>query len=81
MATGIPDPTNVTTTPAPERCRSQLRSDVRGMLNRIRNGEKVEHHETVRTNKDGQRIDVSLSISPVKSSKGTIIGAARLRAT
>ena len=78
---GIPAPTNVTPTPAPERCRSQLRSDVRGMLNRIRNGEKVEHHETVRTNKDGQRIDVSLSISPFKSSKGTIIGDARLRAT
>jgi PAS domain S-box-containing protein len=56
----------------------ELRSDVRGMLNRIRNDEKVEHHETVRTNKHGQRIDVSLSISPVKSSKGIIIGAAKV---
>jgi len=45
-------------------------------------GQHVEHHETVRVNKDGRRIDISLSISPVKSAAGDVIGAAKVaRAT
>jgi PAS domain S-box-containing protein len=56
----------------------ELRGEIRGILSRIRNGEKVDHHETVRIGKGGRRIDVSLSISPLKSSNGTIIGAAKV---
>jgi PAS domain S-box-containing protein len=56
----------------------ELRADVRVILDRIARGEKIEHRETVRTSKDGQRIDVSLSISPVKSVSGMIIGAAKV---
>jgi PAS domain S-box-containing protein len=55
-----------------------LRIEVRGILEKIRRAEKVEHHETVRTTKDGRRIDVSLSISPIKSPSGAIIGAAKV---
>ena len=55
-----------------------LRIEVRGILEKIRRAKKVEHHETVRTTKDGQRIDVSLSVSPIKSSSGAIIGAAKV---
>ena len=58
--------------------RDCLRKEVHGILAQIRDGKKVDHHETVRISKDGRRIDVSLSISPVKSSKGTIIGAAKV---
>jgi PAS domain S-box-containing protein len=35
-------------------------------LERIRRGERIEHYETVRTRKDGSRVDISLTISPVK---------------
>ena len=45
---------------------------------KIKNGEKVDHHETVRVHKNGQRIDVSLSVSPIRSHSGAIIGAAKV---
>ena len=57
---------------------SELRSEVRDTLTKIKNGGNVRHHDTVRLNKDGQRIDVSLSISPIRSSSGVIVGAAKI---
>jgi len=54
----------------------ELRSEARATLERIRGGEKVDYHETVRAKKDGRRIDVSLGVSPIRSQSGTIIGAA-----
>jgi PAS domain S-box-containing protein len=48
------------------------------ILGRIRQGQKVERLETVRVTKDGRHIPVSLSISPVKDSKGRIIGASKI---
>ena len=56
----------------------ELRSEVRDILAKIANGENVRHHDTIRINKDGRRVDVSLSISPVKSRSGVIIGAAKV---
>jgi PAS domain S-box-containing protein len=56
----------------------ELRGDARIILAKIKAGEKVEHHETVRITKDGRRIDVSLSVSPIKSQSGAIIGAAKV---
>jgi PAS domain S-box-containing protein len=56
----------------------ELRSEVWTILTKIKAGDKVDHHETVRVHKDGHRIDVSLSVSPVKSPSGTIIGAAKV---
>jgi PAS domain S-box-containing protein len=57
---------------------SELRSEVREILAKIKSGEKVRHHDTIRMTKDGRRIDVSLSISPVRSHSGAIIGAAKI---
>jgi PAS domain S-box-containing protein len=48
------------------------------ILSKIRSGEKIEHFETVRIAKSGQRIEVSLSISPVRDEYGNIIGAAKI---
>src|SRR2546423_3148317 len=48
------------------------------ILSRIRVGERVEHYETVRVRKDGEHIDVSLMISPIKNSAGEIIGASKI---
>jgi len=52
--------------------------DMEAILGRIRRGERVEHYETVRVSKEGRRIPVSLSVSPVKDSQGRIIGAAKI---
>lgn len=48
------------------------------ILARIRAGERIEHFETVRVAKDGLPLDVSLTISPIRNSAGTIIGASKI---
>ena len=49
-----------------------------GIIARIRRGERIEHYETVRRRKDGSPIDISLTVSPIKDSDGTIIGASKI---
>ncbi|MGE5323296.1 MAG: PAS domain S-box protein, partial [Actinomycetota bacterium] len=56
----------------------ELRSDEDMILSKIRAGEKIDHFETVRITKSGERINVSLSISPVRDEQGRIIGAAKI---
>ena len=48
------------------------------ILKRIRNGETVDHIETVRRKKNGKFIHVSLTISPIRDSAGKIIGASKI---
>jgi PAS domain S-box-containing protein len=48
------------------------------VLAKIGRGEVVEHFETVRLRKDGTKVDVSLTISPLMSSDGRIIGASKI---
>src|SRR3954463_8163628 len=48
------------------------------ILGKLRKGERVEHFETVRQRKDGSRIDVSLSVSPILDGSGHVIGAAKI---
>jgi two-component system sensor histidine kinase UhpB len=48
------------------------------ILARLRAGERVEHFETIRVRKDGQPLEVSLTISPVRDSRGAIIGASKI---
>ncbi len=48
------------------------------ILERIRRGERVDHYETVRVRKHGSRVDISLTISPVRNVEGKIIGASKI---
>ena len=48
------------------------------ILSRIRRGQRIEHYETVRVAKDGHRIDIWLSISPVRDARGRITGASKI---
>jgi PAS domain S-box-containing protein len=48
------------------------------ILSRIRSGERIDHYETVRRRKDGSLIEVSLSVSPIRSLDGRIIGASKI---
>jgi PAS domain S-box-containing protein len=49
-----------------------------GILARIRCGESIHHFETVRVRKDGKKIDVSVTISPISDAKGAIVGASKI---
>jgi PAS domain S-box-containing protein len=48
------------------------------ILSRLKNGEIVEHYETVRQRKDGKWINVSLTISPIRDSIGNMIGVSKI---
>ncbi|HEY6752218.1 MAG TPA: PAS domain S-box protein [Rubrobacteraceae bacterium] len=48
------------------------------ILERLRHGEAIDHFETVRLAKDGRRLDISLTISPIKDSAGNIVGASTI---
>ncbi|HEX3755148.1 MAG TPA: PAS domain S-box protein [Rhizomicrobium sp.] len=48
------------------------------ILARIRRGERISHYETVRQRKDGQLLDISLSVSPLKNADGAVVGASKI---
>jgi PAS domain S-box-containing protein len=48
------------------------------LLARLRRGEQVVAFETARRTKDGRRLDVSLTISPLRNEQGTIVGASKI---
>jgi PAS domain S-box-containing protein len=48
------------------------------ILESVRKGEPVKHLETERVRKDGTKINVSISVSPIKNSAGKVIGAATI---
>ncbi|HUK88344.1 MAG TPA: PAS domain S-box protein, partial [Terriglobales bacterium] len=56
----------------------ELIGDEWRILDTIARGERIEHFETERLTKSGERIEVSLTISPVKDENGRIIGAAKI---
>ncbi|HET9838002.1 MAG TPA: PAS domain S-box protein [Candidatus Angelobacter sp.] len=56
----------------------ELHRDEDMILAKIRRGERIEHFETVRVTKSGERIDVSLTISPVTDANGNVVGAAKI---
>jgi PAS domain S-box-containing protein len=54
------------------------RDEENEVLARIRRGDAVDHFETVRVARDGRRLDVSVTVSPVKDAAGRIIGASSM---
>jgi PAS domain S-box-containing protein len=56
----------------------ELQAEEKGILRRLRAGERIDHFETVRVAKGGQRVLVSLTISPVKDASGKIVGASKI---
>src|SRR4030095_4714944 len=55
----------------------ELRDQERDILDRIRRGQPVEHLDVERLRKDGTRVHVSVTISPVYDRHGHIIGASK----
>jgi PAS domain S-box-containing protein len=56
----------------------ELQEDEDRILATIARGDRIEHFETVRLTKDGRRIDVALTISPIRDEAGQIVGASKI---
>ncbi len=54
------------------------RDEETSILERVRRGERIEHYETVRQRKDGSRISISLTVSPITDETGHITGASKI---
>ncbi len=54
------------------------RDEEPAILEKIHRGERIEHFETVRQRKDGSLLDISLTISPIRNSRGKIVGASKI---
>jgi len=57
----------------PERLDEEQR-----ILATLRRGERIEHFETTRVTKDRRRVEISLTVSPVRDDSGAIIGASKI---
>lgn len=57
---------------------AELHAEENEILARVARGERIEHFETQRVRRDGRRIDVSLSISPIRAASGEIVGLAKV---
>jgi PAS domain S-box-containing protein len=53
-------------------------AELAGLLASVSRGEHVDHYETVRIRKDGNLIDVSLAVSPIRDARGALIGASTI---
>ncbi|MGZ4816060.1 MAG: PAS domain S-box protein [Terriglobales bacterium] len=56
----------------------ELHDEEPEILRKLSAGERIDHYETVRLRKDGRRIEVSLTISPIKDPSGKVIGASKI---
>jgi PAS domain S-box-containing protein len=56
----------------------ELQAQEAETLAHLRRGERIDHFETVRLTKDGRRLDISLTVSPIADEEGEIIGASKI---
>jgi PAS domain S-box-containing protein len=71
-------PDEVVGRPIAVLCPPERLGDIDEKMERVRRGVHIEHFETTRICKDGRRIDVSLSISPIKDAAGRVVGASSI---
>ena len=64
---------SITTLAPPERT-----NEIPDILEKIRTGKRVEYFESVRVTKDGRKLNVSISVSPIHDSEGNVVGASTI---
>ena len=57
---------------------AELRDEETQILKRLKAGERIDHFETVRVAKNGRRLNISLTVSPIKDSHGRVMGASKV---
>jgi len=57
---------------------TELHAEERRILEKLRQGERIDHFDTIRVSKDGRRIPISLTVSPVRDSRGKIVAASKV---
>lgn len=57
---------------------AHLHSEETQIIAKLRRGERIEHFDTVRVAKDGRRVDVSLTVSPLRDRLGNVVGASKI---
>ena len=55
-----------------------LHSEEDRIIEQIARGERIDHYETVRVAKDGRRVDISLTVSPMRDLAGRVLGASKV---
>jgi PAS domain S-box-containing protein len=55
-----------------------LHAEERQILDKLRRGERIDHFDTIRITKDGRRVAISLTVSPVRAADGTVIAASKV---
>ena len=56
----------------------ELQHEEAQILAKIRKGERLERYQAIRIHKDGHRLNISLTVSPVRDASGTVVGAAKI---
>jgi two-component system, LuxR family, sensor kinase FixL len=56
----------------------ELHQEEKQILARLRRGERIQHYETIRLAKDGRRVDISLTVSPLFNQLGKVVGASKV---
>ena len=56
----------------------ELLEEEKQILARLHRGERIEHYETIRLAKDGRRVDISLTVSPLFNQSGKVVGASKV---
>jgi PAS domain S-box-containing protein len=59
-------------------CPKDRSDEIPAILERIRHGERVEYFESVRVTKNGRRLHVSVSVSPIHDAEGRVVGASAI---
>jgi PAS domain S-box-containing protein len=57
---------------------AELQDEEDVVLAKIRSGEKIDHYETVRQHRDGTRLSISLTVSPLRNDYGEVVGASKV---
>jgi PAS domain S-box-containing protein len=55
-----------------------LQDEEQHIIGKLRRGERIEHYETVRVGKDGRRVEISLTVSPLRDKFGNVVGASKV---
>lgn len=48
------------------------------IISSLKQGKRIEHYETIRVTKSGRRLHISLTVSPIRNSKGEVVGASKI---